>query len=106
MNKIKTVKDCIPLFIFLLTAKINLISGFIIYGYEFLKEIVSIDYIVSIFITAVIFFTLCQFNLCYIAYSASFIYMIVSLLGIGFTYQHLETMPMSKFNIFTFFRTI
>lgn len=106
MNKIKKVQDCIPLFIFLLTAKVNLISGFIIYGYEYLKEILSFRYIVSLFITAVIFFTLCQYNLCYIAYSASFLYMIVSLLGIGFTYQNIDNMPMSKFNILSFIKTL
>lgn len=106
MNKIKKVQDCIPLFIFLLTAKINLVSGFIIYGYEFIKEVLSIQYIVSIFISGVIFFTLCQYKLCYIAYSISFIYMIVSLLGIGLTYQNIDTMPMSKFNMFSFLRTL
>lgn len=106
MNKIKKVQDCIPLFIFLLTSKINFISGFIIYGYEFIREVLSLRYIVSIFITAVIFFTLCQYNLCYIAYSASFLYMIVSLLGIGLTYQNIDTMHMSKFNTISFLRTL
>ena len=106
MNKIRKVKDCIPLFIFLLTYQIHIIFGFVIYGYDYFKEIVSIQYIVILFIVSVIFFTLCQYNLCYTGYIVSILYMITSLMGIGYTFQNKDIVPMSKFNIFTFSKAI
>lgn len=106
MNKIKKVQDCIPLFIFLLTAKLHLIFGFVIYGYDYFKEIISLQYIVVLFIVSVIFFTLCQYNLCYTSYIVSILYMIINLMGIGYTFQNKNIVPMSKFNIFTFIKAI
>ena len=106
MNKIIKIQDCIPLFIFLLTAKIHFIFGFVIYGYDYFKEFISIQNIVILFIVSVLFFTLCQYNLCYTAYIVSILYMITSFMGIGYVYQNKNIIPINKFNIFTFVKYI